>query len=196
MLLKLVALAWAISAAAMAALWFWQRRGSHPGTVAALWPALVGGLAVLYANLGDGAWMRRSAIAWMMGSWGARLAIQGMYTRAVLPIAAAAGRPLWVFQLLAVAAVAASAPALLASLNRTFDLSIVELSACVLWVIGFTGETTADRQWLRFSSNPEHAGTRCQTGLWRYSQAVDRIFEGFMWLAYLTFGLVAVSRIR
>jgi len=196
MLVKLLALGYAISALAMAGLWLWQRRGLVPGTVAALWPALVGGLAVLDANLGDGAWMRRSAIAWMMGSWGARLAIQGMYTRAAIPIDAARGRPLWFFQLLAVAAVVASSPALLASLNRAPELSIVELAACTLWVIGFTGETTADRQWLRFSSNPEHAGTRCRTGLWRYSQSVDRIFEGFMWVAYLTFGLVAVSTIR
>jgi steroid 5-alpha reductase family enzyme len=192
MLLKLLALAWAISAAAMAALWFWQRRGLASGTVAALWPALVGALAVLYANMGNGAWMRRSAIGWMMGSWGARLAIQGMYTRAALPVEAAPGRPLWLFQLLAVAAAAASAPALLASLNRAPDLSIVELAACALWVIGFTGETTADRQMVRFSSKLEHKGLQCRTGLWRYSRSVDRIFEGMIWCAYAAFGLAAL----
>jgi steroid 5-alpha reductase family enzyme len=190
--LKLVALAWTISAAAMAALWFWQRRGTASGTVAALWPALVGALAVLYAVLGDGAWMRRSAIAWMMGSWGARLAIQGMYTRAAVPVGAVPARSLWFFQVLAVAAVTASAPALLASLNRAPDLSIVELVACAVWVVGFTGETTADRQRLRFSSRPEHSGQCCRAGLWRYSQSVDRIFEGLMWCAYAALGLAAL----
>jgi steroid 5-alpha reductase family enzyme len=192
MLLKLISLAWAIAAAAMTALWFWQRRGLASGTVTALWPALVGALAVVYATLGEGAWVRRSAIAWMMGSWGARLAIQGMYTRAVVPAGAAPRRPLWLFQLLAAAAVAASAPALLASLNDAPELSTVELAACAVWVIGFTGETTADRQRLRFSSKPEHSGLPCRTGLWRYSASVDRIFEGLIWCAYAAFGIVAL----
>ena len=81
-MLMLAALGWLIAAVAMTALWAWQRRARHAGIAAAVWPALVGALAVLYANLGDGEWVRRSAIAWMMGSWGARLAVQGLYTRA------------------------------------------------------------------------------------------------------------------
>jgi steroid 5-alpha reductase family enzyme len=192
MLLKLLALAWVISAAAMAALWLWQRRGGASATIAALWPALVGGLSVLYATLGDGAWTRRSAIGWMMGSWGARLAIQGMYTRAALPANAAAARPFWFFQLLALGAAAASTPGLLAALNAAPDLSTAELVASALWVIGFTGETTADRQRLRFSSHPDHRGLPCSVGLWRYSQSVDRVFDGLMWCAYAVFGVVAV----
>ena len=67
----------------MAAFWAWQRRHGPRRGSPRIWPALIGGLAVLYASLGDGEWMRRAAIGWMMGSWGARLAIQGMYTRAV-----------------------------------------------------------------------------------------------------------------
>ena len=192
-LLTLFALGLAISAAAMAALWFWQQRTGTGVPIASIWPAVVGGLAVLYASQGDGGWMRRSAIGWMMGSWGARLAIQGLYTRAANP----AGnvdtmRPPWVFPVLTVAAAIASIPALLAALNRDPELSLVELSACAMWVVGFTGETTADRQRLRFTTKPDHDGLPCRAGLWRYSPVVDRVFEGIIWVAYLMFAAAAL----
>ena len=192
MLLTLAALALVISAAAMAALWLWQHRsGSAP--ISAVWPALVGALAILHATQGGGAWARRSAIAWMMGSWGLRLAIQGLYTRAATRGGIGeAARPFWVFPALAAAAVVASTPALIAALNPDPELSLVELAACVVWVVGFTGETTADRQRLRFASKPEHIGVACRSGLWRFSPRVDRIFEGMIWIAYVTFGLASI----
>ena len=85
-----------------------------------------------------------------------------------------------------------SLPALLASLNRDPSLSVVELAACGLWVVGFAGETTADRQRLRFTSNPANDGLRCQTGLWQYSRNADRLFELLIWVAYAIFGLTAL----
>jgi steroid 5-alpha reductase family enzyme len=192
MLLTSFALALVISAAAMAALWLWQQRtGSAP--ISAVWPALVGALAILHATQGDGAWARRSAIGWMMGSWGLRLAIQGLYTRAATSGGAVEpARPFWVFPALAATAAVASAPAMLAALNRDPELSIVELAACAVWVVGFTGETTADRQRLRFASKPEHIGLPCRSGLWRFSPWVDRLFEGMMWIAYVTFGWASI----
>jgi steroid 5-alpha reductase family enzyme len=190
-MLKLIAIAWTISATAMAVLWLWQHRDRSAETISALWPALVGALAIFYATVGDGDSARRSAMGWMMGSWGARLAIQGLYTRAAMFGDADPPRPFWMFQLFAVAAVAASTPALLASLNRNSQLSIVELMACAVWVIGFTGETTADRQRLRFRSKPEHAGIEIQTGLWRYCQSIDRVFEAIIWCAYVTLAIAA-----
>jgi steroid 5-alpha reductase family enzyme len=193
MLLKLVALAIAMSSAAMTALWLWQRRDPSAGTVSALWPALVAALAIVFATLGDGDWARRSAVGWMMGAWGARLAVHGMSTRAASLADAASMRSFWTFQALAATAVAASTPALLAALNRSPQLSTLELAACALWVIGFTGETTADRQLLRFRSDPSHAGRECRTGLWRYSRAVDRIFEAVIWCAFLMFGVEAIA---
>ena len=192
-MLLLAALGWLIAAGAMTALWAWERRARQAGIAASLWPALVGALAVLYANLGDGEWVRRSAIACMTGSWGARLAVQGIYTRAMHRRDDADGnRPFWFFQALAAAAVVASLPALLASLNCDPSLSIVELAACALWVVGFGGETTADRQRLRFTSNPANEGLRCRTGLWRHSRHADHVFEALIWVAYSIFGLTAI----
>jgi len=183
-LVTLFALGLGISAAAVATLWFWQQRTGAGVPIATLWPALVGGLGVLYASQGDGAWMRRSAIGWMMGSWGARLAIQGLYTRAANPASNVdTMRPAWVFPVLTVAAAIASIPALLVSLNQDPELSPVELTACAMWVVGFTGETTADRQRLRFIAKPDHDGLPCRAGLWRYSPVADRVFEGIIWVA-------------
>ena len=84
-LLTLFALGLGIAAAAMAGTVVLAAAHRAGVPIASIWPALVGALAVLYASQGDGAWMRRSAIGWMMGSWGARLAIQGLYTRAANP---------------------------------------------------------------------------------------------------------------
>ena len=191
-MLVLATLGWLIAAITMTALWAWQARGRHGETVT-IWPAVVSALALLYAILGDGEWARRSAIAWMVGSWGARLAVQGIYTRSIHPADdTGRARPFWFFQALAVGAVVASLPFLLASLNRDPDLSVVELAACGLWVVGFAGETTADRQRLRFTSNPANQGLPCRTGLWRRSRYADRIFEALIWVAYATFGLTAM----
>jgi steroid 5-alpha reductase family enzyme len=191
-MLRLAAVGWVIAAVAMTALWAAPRRIGRAGIARAIWPALVGTLAVLYANLGDGAWVRRSAIAWMMGSWGARLAVQAIYTRAAPgPDHARSDRPFWFFQALAAAAVIASSPAMLASLAREPNLSLGELIACGLWVVGFAGETTADRQRLRFASDPANNGLRCRTGLWRHSQYIDRMFEALIWVAYVIFGVTA-----
>jgi steroid 5-alpha reductase family enzyme len=194
MMVMLAALGWLVAALAMTALWAWQRRSRGADITAAIWPALVGGLAVLYANLGDGEWARRSAMAWMMGSWGARLAVQGIYARAAHQVDHAEGsRPFWFYQMLAVAAAVASLPALLASLDSDPKLSTAEMNACALWVVGFAGETTADRQRLRFRSIPGNRNLPCRVGLWRYSRHVDRIFEGVIWIAYATFAMTAVS---
>ena len=194
MLVILAALGCVIAAAAMAALWVWQRPRPDARIATAAWPALVGTLAVVYANLGDGEWARRSAIAWMMGSWGARLAVQEIYSRAAHPAnTTGLARPFWFFQALAAAAVMASLPALLASLNPQRNLSVVELVACGLWVVGFAGETTADRQRLRFTANPENTGLRGRTGLWRYARRPDRLFEGLIWVAFAIFGLTALK---
>ncbi len=158
---------------------------------------MVGALAILAASTGNGAWTRRSAIAWMMGSWGARLAVQGFYTRAVRAAASPAdgeaetggiGKAL----ILVASAIVCSAPAWLAAFNRAPELSRLELAACAVWFIGFTGETTADRQRLRFVAVPANQGLPCRTGLWRYSRHADRVFTALVWVAFVTFGVVAV----
>jgi steroid 5-alpha reductase family enzyme len=221
-LLTLAALGWLLAAIAMASLWAWQQlpagnrrivvatmasessvpsaRGSYPGGVVrdAGWTALVAGLAVLYANAGAGAWTRRSAIAWMVGSWGARLVVQRLYAPG--PSGSPDGssgaetepRPSFqAFQGTAASAVFFSLPALIASANPEPTLSTLELVACGIWMAGFAGETTADRQLLRFRSDPANLGLVCRSGLWRYSNDATAVCEAIIWTAYAVFAVAS-----
>lgn len=133
-------------------------RSPRPGPVpAVLWPAAIAALAVIDANVGHGAWPRRSAIGWMMGSWGARLAVQSLYTRtSVLPLRTSP------FVLLT-SALFLSLPALLASRNPDPELSPVEIGAAIVWVVAFAGQTTADRG--RLTSVP-YGSELCEALIW------------------------------
>ena len=221
-LLTLAALGWLLAAIAMAALWAWQqfpagnrillatmaperdvlpeRRGSYPGSVLldVGWTALVACLAILDASVGGGAWTRRSAIAWMMGSWGASLVVQRLYAPRPFgtPDPADGAQTellpsLQAFQATAASAAFFSLPALVASVNPDPNLSNLELAACGLWMVGFAGETTADRQLLRFNSNPANIGLACRAGLWRYSNYATAVFEGIIWMAYALFAFAS-----
>ena len=150
-------------------------RFPKPGhTLAAIWPAAVGTLAVFYAAIGDGAPTRRSAIAWMMGSWGARLAVQASYARVPdLP-------PVASYPRLLTLALFFSTPALFASLNPEPSLTVVELGAAALWVLAFAGETTADRGRLGFVRRP-HAV--CEALIWT-AFALFASASPWGWLAF------------
>jgi steroid 5-alpha reductase family enzyme len=221
-LLTLAALGWLLAAIAMASLWAWRQfptvgrillaaigperdvlpaaRGPYPPGVLldVGWTALVAGLAILDANAGGGAWARRSAIAWMMGSWGARLVVQRLYAPRPFGIPDGADgahtEPLpsfRAFQATAASALFFSLPALIASVNPEPTLSSLELAACGLWIVGFAGETTADRQLLRFAVNPANYGRICRAGLWRYSNNATAVFEGIIWTAYALFAFAS-----
>src|SRR5579862_7114681 len=154
---------WAVAAIVMALVWVWQRALGNGRVAEAAWALLVAGLAIGYATFSPGAAQRRMAIGFMMGSWGARLAVHILYDRvygheegeryAALRRSSggrAGSRFFWLFQMYAAAAVFFSLPALFPSVNPTPDLSLVEIAAAALWIVAFTGETTADRQLTRF----------------------------------------------
>ena len=199
--LTLVLPGWIIAFPVMALLWAWQLRVKNAAIVDVGWTALVGGLSVFYAlRVVDGMPGRRLALAAMLGSWGARLTVMLLYDRVL-------GRPedgryanlrlrkgpranawfFWFFQAQAAAAIFFSIPALVAVLNPADEFSVVEFVAAALWVIGFAGESTADRQLLHFRLDPQNRGRTCQLGLWRYSRHPNYFFEFLMWVAYALF---------
>lgn len=198
-LIVLPALGLVGAAGVMAALWAVQLRTRNASVADAGWSAVVAGLAVFYATQAHGMSGRRLAIASMMASWGARLTIYLLYDRVL-------GKPedgryaelrrtratpdrwfFWLFQSHAAAAVLFSAPALFASLNAEPDFTPLELIGAALWIVGFAGETTADRQLLNFKMNPDNQGRVCQTGLWRYSRHPNYFFEATIWMANAIF---------
>jgi steroid 5-alpha reductase family enzyme len=198
--LALAGLGWILAAAVMALLWAGHLRLENAGLVDPGWTGLVAALAIIDACYSDGLPARRSAIGFMMGSWGARLAIFLLYDRVI-------GRPedgryvelrrtfgtraatrfFWFFQAQAVAAVLFSLPALLAASNAAREFSILEYVAAGLWIVAFSGETTADRQLLHFKMDPDNRGRVCQVGLWRFSRHPNYFFEWMMWVAYALF---------
>jgi steroid 5-alpha reductase family enzyme len=169
--------------------------------LSAVWPACVGALAVLYANVENGAWTRRSAIAWMMGSWGARLTVQALYTQASAPALLSSRLssfpspfPISLltshFRLLTFS-LFFSLPALIASRNPDPSLSSLEIAASALWAVGFGAETTADRQFLRFASNPANAELSCRSGIWRLLPQAHAVCEAAIWTAFALFAFAS-----
>jgi steroid 5-alpha reductase family enzyme len=192
-LLALLAAGWILAAIVMAALRARPRLSNAPAVDIA-WTALVGGLPLLYAYQGGGAIPRRAAMAWMMGSWAARLMVQLLYVRAMAdrgsPERPHHDRPpqsFWALQARAASAAFFSWPALFSSVNPDPDFARIELLACGVWIFGFVGETTADRQLLRFMAKAADTGTTCRAGLWRYSRHANEVFEALIWVACALF---------
>jgi steroid 5-alpha reductase family enzyme len=122
----------------------------------------------------------------MMGSWGARLTLQSLYTRSAgLP-------PLLTSHFQSpLSALFFSLPALFAARNPDPSLSLVEIVASVLWLIAFAGETTADRQFLRFAANAENAGLSCRSGIWRRIPQAHAVCEALIWTAFALFAFAS-----
>jgi steroid 5-alpha reductase family enzyme len=200
----LAGIEWLLAAVVMALLWAGHLRLKNAGLVDPGWTGLVAALAIIDACYGGGTPARRSAIGFMMGSWGARLTIYLLYDRVL-------GRPedgrfaelrrkfgaratprfFWFFQSQAFAAVLFSLPALFAASNDAPEFSPIEYVAAALWIVAFSGETTADRQLLHFKMDPDNRGRVCQAGLWRFSRHPNYFFEWIMWVAYALFASAA-----
>jgi len=191
---------WMIAAAVMALLWAWQRRMHNAGIVDVGWTALVAALAIVDTRLGGGWEYRRAAVGFMMGSWGLRLAVYLLYDRVLSRPEAgrylamrrdwgpeAPRRFFWLFQTRALAAVGFSLPALFASTNPEPTFALIELVAAGLWVVAFAGESTADRQLLRFKSHDANRDRTCRTGLWKFSRHPNYFFEWLIWMAFALF---------
>jgi steroid 5-alpha reductase family enzyme len=177
---------------------------ADPRLLSAVWPACVGALAVLYANVENGAWTRRSAIAWMMGSWGARLTVQALYTRASAPAWAwsclspfppspppSAPSLLTSHFKLLTFSLFFSLPALIASRNPDPALSALEIGASAFWAVAFGAETTADRQFLRFAANPANVGLGCRSGVWRLLPRAHAVCEAAIWTGFALFAFAS-----
>jgi steroid 5-alpha reductase family enzyme len=195
---------WLVAALAMAALWRWHLHLRKRGVAGAASPLVTAALAVIYANAGEGASVHASAIAWMIGSWGARLGVYLLWDEVLdQPAALDVREPLSTFQSHALEAVFFAIPALLASLNRTETLSTVELTAAGVWLAAFAGETTADRQLVRWrrerasvaddTQEPEAdpmpvvVAPTCRVGVWRYVPRAHDVFELLTWTAHAAF---------
>ena len=182
--------------------WEAHRRIGNAGIVDVAWSAETALLAIFFAIFGAGWSMRRAAIGAVMALANLRLSGYLLRDRVI-------GRPedgryvalrrgwgakatvrfFWFFHVQAWAALFFALPAILASANPEPRWQSIEIVGLAVWLLAFLGETTADRQLVRFKADPSSRGRTCRVGLWRYSRHPNYFFEWLMWVAYALFAL-------
>ena len=189
----------AVSCLAMALVWARQRATQNAGIVDVAWTLLVGSLSLLACLLAPGWTLRRVLLGAALGLWALRLGghlwqrvtrerEDGRYAALRAQWGDRAQREFfWFFQLQAVAAVFFALPALIAGRHTAPAWHGLEYAAMLLWLLGWWGERTADRQLDAFRRDPGNRGRTCRAGLWRLSRHPNYFCEWLMWLAVALF---------
>lgn len=201
--LALVLLGLAVVTAGMVGLWAVQRRTRNASIVDVGWTVALGVLGLGYAIGLSGAAGRRWLLGLMVGLWALRLAWhlivriagepeEGRYAALREHWGEHADRNLLGFFLAqAWAAVALSLAFLPGMLDARAFPDALDLVGLVLWLVGFVGETIADRQLAAFKADPANRGKVCERGLWGWSRHPNYFFEWLMWCAFVLPGLGA-----
>ncbi len=194
-------LVWLLAATMMIFGWRWQRAHANAGIVDVLWSAGLGGAAVLFALLGEGAAAPRLALAVLGGAWGARLASHlwsrvrregedGRY-RALRGRWHGDQRKLFAMFQLQALLIALFALPFLAVAGNPRVVPAALMAAVAIWLMAVAGETLADRQLARFRADPANLGRTCRSGLWRCSRHPNYFFEWLHWFAYAVLAIGA-----
>ncbi len=191
---------WLAASLAMAAGWQWQRRRANAGIVDAIWAAGVGGSAIHYAVVGDGAVLPRVTLAVLGGAWGLRLAMH-LWKRVATEPEDGRYRQLrghWqgnqryfflFFQFQALLILLFSLPFVAVAHNPETGFTPWWVSGIAVWLASVAGESIADRQLARFRAEPSNRGRTCRQGLWRYSRHPNYFFEWTHWISYVLLGV-------
>ncbi len=187
------------SALVMFALWLVQVRTKDAGVVDVGWAACLGAAAAFCAITGEGDTLRRSIIGAMGAVWGVRLASHLLFDRVLRgpedgryqmmreKFAARVNAVFLLFFLAqALLVVVLSGPFVLASRDVRASPGFLDVLGPLIWLVGLTGETIADRQLARFKRDAGNRGKVCDEGLWRYSRHPNYFFEWLMWIGYAT----------
>lgn len=187
----------------MTALWLLGIRNRNFSYVDIGWSANFAVLALLYANLAGGWETRKWIIAAMYALWSVRLA--GHLAKRIVG-APEEGRYVelrqrWAgnrnarffgfFQLQALLNVVLAMPLLIACVNPTPRLHVLESTGVAIWLVGLIGESVADGQLAAFKRAASNHGGVCDIGLWRYSRHPNYFFEWTIWIGYAVFALAS-----
>lgn len=184
-------------AVAMTGLWAWQLRSQRADWVDAAWAASIGGLAILFAVLGDGAIEKRVLAVVVAGTWSARLTLHmvtrllshdeedGRYQALRAHWAPRVNLRMWLF-FMAQASVAFlfALPAWVVAQDPSATLDWAVFAGVGVWLISLAGESLADQQLARFRADPANKGQVCDVGLWHYSRHPNYFFEWLHWFSY------------
>ncbi|MGH8447471.1 MAG: DUF1295 domain-containing protein [Solimonas sp.] len=193
-----------IAVAAKSGAWLLQKRTRNAGTVDAIWAWTLGGLAVVYAALGDAPLGLRLLLALMGGLWGLRLGVYLWRRNHGRPEdwryaqfraqwgARVDARMFWFFQFQNLFTLLLSASAFLPVAYRdTAPVPALLALAVLVWGVAVAGEGVADCQMRDFRADPANRGQVCRAGLWRWSRHPNYFFECLHWLAYVPLALGA-----
>ena len=192
---RLLLLAWALSALAMALAYVAARKAGKIGYVDVAWAGLMGGGALLCAGFGSGTFLSRALAGVLGAAWALRLCLHLWRRVAHEPEDGryVALRERWHDSALAFFAFF-QAQALVVALfvlpfavvaTRTTDPSKLQaVTALLVWLLAVGGEALADAQLARFRADPGNRGRTCRAGLWAWSRHPNYFFEWLHWFAY------------
>ena len=80
---------------------------------------------------------------------------------------------------------------LLPAVTSNAALSVVDLIAVTLWIIGFTFEAVGDYQLSRFKARDDSKGRVMDTGLWRYTRHPNYFGEFCIWWSFYLFAVAS-----
>jgi steroid 5-alpha reductase family enzyme len=200
---RCIAVLWGLAAVLMTGGWLWQRSYRNAGIVDVLWTFGIGGGALLYAALLDGAPLPRALLGILAGLWSLRLGLHlaarvfsepedGRYRQLREHWHGHQGKMFLMFQFQALLIVSFSIPFLAVASNQVVSASWTAAGIAV-WAASIAGESVADRQLARFRADPQNRGRTCRAGLWRYSRHPNYFFEWLHWFTYVA--LAAGSRL-
>lgn len=193
----LIGIASAFAALSMLILWWFATRKKDASIVDVAWSALLGLFAIAFPILAQGHPHRRILVATLGGLWGLRLASHllldrilkareedGRYQELRAKWGPHANRNFFLFfQAQGLLAALLAIPFAMAS-QSTDPLQITDYAAAALWLVGFVGESIADRQLAAWKRDPANKGKTCRQGLWNLSRHPNYFFEWLMWCAY------------
>ena len=78
---------------------------------------------------------------------------------------------------------------LLPAIASSSALTIVDVVAATLWLVGFVFESGGDYQLARFKARKDSKGRVLDTGLWRYTRHPNYFGEFCMWWAFYLFAV-------
>lgn len=179
--------------------WLVYRKLDRADMVDLAWAFGLATLAVLYAVVGEGWWVRKIFVAAMAGLWGYRLAFHllgrirthgedGRYVQLREQWKTSLPRRFFFFyQYQAILNVILVFPFIVAVVNPTPELHLLEILGFVIWALAWIGESVADRQLRYFKADPNNRAKVCNVGLWQYSRHPNYFFEWLIWVSFFLF---------
>ena len=200
-IVQLLALAWALSALAMALTFLGARKAGKIGYVDVAWAGLMGLGALLCAVFGSGTTLPRALVAALGAGWALRLCLHLWRRVAHEPEDGryVALRERWrdsafaffaFFQAQALVVALFVLPFAVVATRASDPTTSQVVAALLTWLLAVGGEALADAQLARFRADPGNRGRTCRAGLWGWSRHPNYFFEWLHWFAYplLAFG--------